>query len=80
MTVPTHCVIAALLGPAGPQIGCDECFEALDVYVDEQVEGRDADASRPGMRTHLTGCPACQEEYDSLSALVRMPVADAPDA
>jgi hypothetical protein len=81
MTAPTPCVIAALLGPPGPQIGCDQCFAQLDVYVDEQVEGRDADESTPGMRTHLAGCPACQEEYESLSALLRMPVADdAPDA
>lgn len=80
MTAPTPRVVAALLGPAGLQIGCDECFEQLDVYVEEQVEGRDADASTPGMRTHLAGCPACQEEYDSLSALVRMPASDAPHA
>jgi hypothetical protein len=70
MTSPTPRVIAALLGPAGHQIGCDECFELLDAYVDQESAGRDADAATPGMRTHLAGCPACQEEYESLSALV----------
>jgi hypothetical protein len=53
MTAPTPRVIAALLGPAGHQIGCDECFELLDAYVDQESAGRDADASTPGMRTHL---------------------------
>ena len=24
----------------------------------------------PGMAAHLTGCPACAEEHDSLTALV----------
>jgi predicted anti-sigma-YlaC factor YlaD len=53
----------SLLGPAGPEIGCDECFDRLDEYV----EGRDV----PGMAAHLEGCPACREEYESLVALVR---------
>jgi hypothetical protein len=52
-----------LLGPTGPEIGCDECFELLDVYV----EGTDV----PGMAAHLEGCPACREDYESLVALVR---------
>ena len=26
--------LRALLGPAGPEITCEECFEMLDVFVD----------------------------------------------
>jgi hypothetical protein len=80
MTSPTPHVIAALLGPAGHQIGCDECFELLDAYVDRASSGSDADSSTPGMRTHLAGCPACQEEYESLSALVASTQGDGLDA
>jgi predicted anti-sigma-YlaC factor YlaD len=58
-----------LLGPEGPEIGCEECFEQLDEYVDADLAGRDADRAVPGMRAHLEGCPACREEYDSLRAL-----------
>jgi predicted anti-sigma-YlaC factor YlaD len=58
-----------LLGPAGPEIGCDACFELLDEYVDLELSGVDADAQVPGMRTHLQGCPACHEEYESLREL-----------
>lgn len=76
MTTPTPRLVAALLGPTGPQIGCDECFEQLDVYVEREIEGRDADASVPGMRTHLAGCPACHEEYESLRAFVAIPQGD----
>jgi hypothetical protein len=60
-----------LLGPAGPEIGCDECFAELDRYVELEVAGRDADAAIPRLRAHLEGCPACREEHDSLLALVR---------
>ncbi len=59
-----------LLGPTGPELGCDECFELLDEYVDLELAGADADASIPGLRAHLAGCPACREEHESLRALV----------
>ena len=59
-----------LLGPAGPEIGCDACFELLDEFVDAELGGADADARVPGMRAHLAGCPACQEDHESLLALV----------
>jgi hypothetical protein len=59
-----------LLGPAGPDIGCDECFERLDEYVELELRGANADARIPGMREHLRGCPACNEEHESLRALL----------
>ena len=59
-----------LLGPAEPEIGCDDCFEQLDRYVELELAGVDADAELPGFRAHLAGCPACREEHESLRALV----------
>jgi hypothetical protein len=51
-------LIAALLGPAGPELTCEDCFEQLDRYVDLALAGIDADRAVPGMRAHLVGCPA----------------------
>ena len=65
-----------LLGPSGPELGCDECFEHLDEYVELELAGRDADAAIPGLRAHLDGCPACREEHESLRALVSSESAD----
>ena len=59
-----------LIGPAGPEVGCDVCFEELDRYVELELAGADLDATLPGLRAHLDGCPACREEHDSLLALV----------
>ena len=42
----------------------------LDRYVELELAGSDADASFPGLRAHLAGCPACREEHDSLLALI----------
>ena len=58
-----------LLGPPEAEILCDECFEKIDQYVDLELRGADADAAIPGLRSHLEGCPACAEEYDSLRVL-----------
>ena len=66
-----HHIIDRLLGPAGEEILCDECFEKIDEYVDLELAGADADEAIPGMRPHLDGCPACREEYESLRALAR---------
>ncbi len=58
-----------LLGPAEPEVGCDVCFDELDRYVELELAGQNADATIPGLRAHLAGCPACQEEHESLRTL-----------
>ena len=63
--------IERLIGPAGPELGCDECFEQLDAYVELELAGAGADAAMPAMRAHLAGCPACRDDHDSLLAFVR---------
>jgi len=59
-----------LIGPAGPEVSCEECFAGVDRFVELEAAGRDAEAVLPGMREHLYGCPACAEEYASLHALL----------
>ncbi|MGN6378906.1 MAG: hypothetical protein ACTHNU_08155 [Gaiellales bacterium] len=79
-------ILDRLLGPEHPELGCDDCFDNLDRYVEIELAGAaepfercnvcvsPADCARSrhclGMRAHLQGCPACEEEYRSLKALV----------
>jgi hypothetical protein len=62
-----------LLGPPGYEVGCDDCFDLLDEYVELELTGQDADARIPGLRAHLDGCPACREEHEALRELVAGP-------
>jgi hypothetical protein len=64
--------LAGVLGPAGPEVTCEACFEHLDRYAElESAQGdAAAEAAIPGMRAHLTGCPACAEEHEGLLALL----------
>jgi hypothetical protein len=61
--------LKALLGPEGPELTCEQCFEHLDRFVELELAGADPEAAVPGMRAHLTGCPACAEDHASLLAL-----------
>ena len=66
----TRELVGRLLGPAGPEVTCEECFELLDEYVELELAGKDTDALLPGLAAHLQGCPACREDHASLRDLV----------
>ena len=70
MTTPDRDLVGRLLGPEGPELTCEQCFDLLDRYVDLEVTGAAADEQVPGMRAHLDGCPACDEDHASLLAFV----------
>lgn len=63
-------VLARVLGPAGRELSCEECFERLDRYAELSLAGEAADERVPGMRAHLEGCPACAEDFESLRELI----------
>ena len=65
-------LLSQLLGPSGPEVTCEECFELLDEYVELELAGEDADLRLPGLREHLHGCPACNEDHESLRDFVQL--------
>jgi hypothetical protein len=62
--------IEHLIGPVLPELGCDECFDVLDTYVELEIAGVSAEAHMPRMGAHLEGCSACRADHDSLLALL----------
>jgi hypothetical protein len=65
-------LLAALLGPGEPELTCDRCFELLHQYVELEHAGADADRAVAGMRAHLSGCPACSDDHESLLGLLAL--------
>lgn len=50
-----------------PWLSCDSCFDQIDGYVDALVRGgRGLDEP---LRVHLTGCPVCYGEAETLVSL-----------
>jgi hypothetical protein len=62
--------LAALLGPAEPELTCEECFDQLDACAELELGGLDLELVAPLMRAHLEGCPACRDDHDSLLAFL----------
>jgi hypothetical protein len=71
--------LRALLGPEGPELTCEQCFDELDRYVELELAGADADAAIPGMHAHLDGCPACREDHVSLRSFITSSASREPD-
>lgn len=62
--------LGRLLGPEGAQVGCEECFELLDCYVELVLAGADVAGLMPGVGEHLDDCLGCLEGYEGLLALI----------
>jgi predicted anti-sigma-YlaC factor YlaD len=48
------------------EIGCDECFEQLDRFVDIRLSGLDPAQAMPLVQEHLEICGECREEFEAL--------------
>ena len=48
------------------EIGCMECYEELDNFVEMHLEGKKPEEALPLVKHHLDLCPACKEEYSAL--------------
>jgi hypothetical protein len=53
------------------EIGCDECFEQLDRFVETRLTGLNADQAMPLVQDHLEICGECREEFEALLAALR---------
>jgi hypothetical protein len=53
------------------EIGCDECFEKLDCFVEMELAGKDVAEAMPLVRDHLQRCGNCREEFEALLTALR---------
>jgi hypothetical protein len=53
------------------EIGCDECFEQLDRFVEMRLAGLNAAQAMPLVQEHLEICGECREEFEALLASLR---------
>ena len=48
------------------EIGCDECFDQVDQFVEMKLQGKDAAEAMPLLQDHLERCGGCREEFEAL--------------
>jgi hypothetical protein len=64
-------MVRGVLSTRPDEIGCDECFEQLDRFVEMTLAGKDAAEAMPLVRDHLDRCDDCREEFEALLAALR---------
>ena len=62
--------IRRILGPAGPDPGCDRSGDLLDQFVEAELAGRAMSDALREIGTHLEARPDCREDYPGPRALV----------
>lgn len=53
------------------EIGCDQCFEELDRFVEMTLAGKNVAEAMPLVQDHLERCRDCREEFEALLAALR---------
>lgn len=53
------------------EIGCAECFEQVDQFVELELAGKNAAQALPLVQDHLNRCNNCREEFEALLHALR---------
>jgi hypothetical protein len=53
------------------EIGCDECFEQLDLFAETAISGAEASAAMPLVDDHLDKCADCRSKFEALLRTLR---------
>jgi hypothetical protein len=64
-------LVQAVMTVRPDEIGCDECFEQVDRFVEMELAGKDAAEAMPLVQDHLERCRDCKEEFEALLAALR---------
>ena len=64
-------MVRGVLSTRPDEVGCDECFEQLDHFVEMTLVGKNAAEALPLVQDHLARCGDCREEFEALLEALR---------
>lgn len=64
-------IIVASFNSRPDEIGCDDCFEKLNVFAELKLEGKSAEEAMPFVEDHLNRCSECKQEFEILLEALR---------
>jgi hypothetical protein len=64
-------MVRVVLSTRPDEIGCDECLDQLDRFVEMKLAGKDAAKAMPLVQDHLDRCRDCREEFEALLEALR---------
>lgn len=59
-------MLRAVIGTNEKEIGCGECFDELDKFIEMKLAGKSPEQAMPLVQDHLQRCKDCREEYEAL--------------
>ncbi len=64
-------LVRAALETSEHELGCEDCLDQVDSFVEMELAGLDAAAAMPLVYNHLQKCGDCHEEFEALLVAVR---------
>lgn len=64
-------MLRAILNTSEEELGCEECFEQLDEFIEMKLKGKSPEEAMPLVHEHLKKCKDCREEYEALLEALR---------
>lgn len=64
-------LMRSVLETSDHELGCDECLDQVDRFVEMELAGLDAAAAMPLVHNHLQKCGDCREEFEALLVTVQ---------
>jgi len=66
--LPIQKLMKQLAATRTVEIGCDECYDELDRFVELELNGKKPEEAMPLVQEHLNRCPDCREEFEVILA------------
>jgi len=64
--LPIQKIMRQIAATRTVEIGCDECYDELDRFVELEIGGKNPQEALPLVQAHLRHCPDCREEFEVL--------------
>jgi hypothetical protein len=65
-TSKLHAMLQLLAATREDEIGCSDCWDQLDCFVEQLLAGRQPAELMPLVQQHIEMCGDCREEYEAL--------------
>jgi hypothetical protein len=66
-----HTLVRVVAETHETEIGCDECFDQLDLFAETALSGEEASAAMPLVGDHLDKCADCRSTFEALLRTLR---------
>lgn len=64
-----HQLLQRIIDTQPEEISCTECFDLINLYVDQELGGAPVETQLPQFKQHIHQCLICRQEYQLVREL-----------